>query len=214
MRVQSSDTFAGFSAKVVRDCMRQLGGRTGGWSPGDFGNFFSITRKQANNVVKELSRLGLIERRESVWGTTVKGNALASARFTRPVSRSVAQRHLDGLLERAQSINANPDYLYVVAKLILFGSFLRPEVDPVGDVDIAYELKSRPMSPEEFERRRREKDEATTRRFANIVERYGWPQTEVVRALTNRSRVLSLTTTDDGILERVPTKVIYLYSPN
>jgi hypothetical protein len=37
-------------------------------------------------------------------------------------------------------VNASPEYLYKVDRVILFGSFLDSDRDPVGDVDLALEV--------------------------------------------------------------------------
>lgn len=70
------------------------------------------------------------------WDPTIQGNALAMASFGKPISRKTAERLVSGLLERAQTYNADPDKPMFVNTLRVFGSDLSPEIDPIGDVDI------------------------------------------------------------------------------
>jgi hypothetical protein len=68
------------------------------------------------------------------------GHALAGATAQQPVTRDTAQRALDGFLARVEEINANPMAGWGVRKLVLFGSFLDPNIERVGDVDLAVEM--------------------------------------------------------------------------
>ncbi|HEX7461060.1 MAG TPA: hypothetical protein VF317_02660 [Dermatophilaceae bacterium] len=68
------------------------------------------------------------------------GHALAGATARQPVTRDTAQRALDGFLARVEEINANPMAGWGVRKLVLFGSFLDPNIERVGDVDLAVEM--------------------------------------------------------------------------
>jgi hypothetical protein len=70
------------------------------------------------------------------WDTTIQGNALAMATFGKPISRKNADRLVSGLLERAQAHNADPGKPMFIDTLRVFGSYLSPEIDPLGDVDI------------------------------------------------------------------------------
>ena len=70
----------------------------------------------------------------------VDGHALAGATARQPVTRATAQRALDGFLARVEEINANPLAEWGARKLVLFGSFLDPNIERVGDVDLAVEM--------------------------------------------------------------------------
>src|SRR5664279_3686981 len=50
------------------------------------------------------------------------------------------KRALDGFLARVEEINANPLAEWGARKLVLFGSFLDPNIERVGDVDLAVEM--------------------------------------------------------------------------
>ena len=56
--------------------------------------------------------------------TTVRGNALAQASFSRPIGDATAERHLTQVVERAAAYNADPGYLLTVKEIAVFGSYL------------------------------------------------------------------------------------------
>src|SRR5258708_31883736 len=77
------------------------------------------------------------------WITTVQGNALAQASFGRPISRATAERHLVQVIERAVTYNADPSHLLTVKEIAAFGSYLDPDADRLGDLDIAVNIPRR-----------------------------------------------------------------------
>jgi len=83
--------------------------------------------------------------------------------------------------------------VFRVTRLELFGSVLAGRDRP-SDVDIAYRLEPR-WSGDAQHRASRERTVAARRagrRFPTLIDEFGWPQTEVLRALRGRSRGLSL----------------------
>jgi hypothetical protein len=71
------------------------------------------------------------------WITTVRGNALAQANFGKAINRATAARHLAGVVERTRTYNADRGRLLTVAEITVFGSYLDPDADRLGDLDIA-----------------------------------------------------------------------------
>ena len=63
------------------------------------------------------------------------------------VTRETADRLLDNLLTRAKEIDADPQYLYGISRLAVFGSYLTAK-DKLGDIDIAVELGPKERVPE------------------------------------------------------------------
>jgi len=125
--------------------------------------------------------------------TTISGNAVAMASFGKPITRATADRLVAGLIERAQAYNADAGKPLLVARLRVFGSYLDPAVDRLGDVDIEYRLEQRPGYPEEaylnYGRR-------SGRQFSTLVDELAWPQLEAVQILKARSAALNLTYED------------------
>jgi predicted nucleotidyltransferase len=66
------------------------------------------------------------------------------ASFAKPISRATAERLLVGLLDRAAAWNAKPDKLVSIDEVLVFGSYLDPTIDRLGDVDIAVTLSNWP----------------------------------------------------------------------
>ena len=69
--------------------------------------------------------------------TTVKGNALANTSFGKPTNEATATRLLGQVIERARAYNADPARLLTLTEIVVFGSYLDPAVDLLGDLDLA-----------------------------------------------------------------------------
>jgi hypothetical protein len=103
----------------------------------------------------------------------VKGNALANASFGRPVSRQKAQREFDAFLARVAEVNADNDLMWSVAYVDLFGSFLDPTIDPVGDIDLAIELRPKWSEADDVDAWRRTRLDATAPRWIGYSDSVG-----------------------------------------
>jgi len=82
------------------------------------------------------------------WDTTIQGNAPAMASFGKPISRKTADRLMSELLERARAYNADPGRPMFIETLRVFGSYLSPEIDPLGDIDIEPHVRPKDHRPE------------------------------------------------------------------
>lgn len=220
MRICPDDTIGGVSLVAVRDTLRPVAGRQ--FTAGRFEDRLGLDPDAAAALCQTLADAGYLEPADDLdddgpwWQLTLAGGALTNATAARPVRRATAQKAFDGLLERAEQVNADPDLAYRVDRLILFGSFLDPDADPVGDVDVAVELTPRATDPDEhLERMRARAAEAAAdgRTFATFTAELTWGYTEVMRRLKGRSRVLSLTDADDGILDHADHQVVYRRDP-
>ena len=67
-------------------------------------------------------------------------------------------------MERVDQVNSDAYFLARVSRVVLFGSYLRPELDRLGDIDIAVELRPKES---DYQRVR----EATERRLADLADR-------------------------------------------
>jgi hypothetical protein len=74
------------------------------------------------NFIEKVERLKF--EKSDAYTCTQDGAQLAAAMATRPVSRNTADRHAVELMERILVVNANPEYLVWVSRLIAFGSYL------------------------------------------------------------------------------------------
>ena len=119
---------------------------------------------------------------------------------------------MDGLLDRARQVNADERYAFWVNEVVLFGSFLTSDAAMVGDVDVAIRLSWRTDEGSarlQLQRERVGAAMAEGRSFKTHFDELVWPELEVRHFLKNRSRVLSITSTDDKILDHAPHKVVY-----
>lgn len=126
------------------------------------------------------------------WDTTIQGNALAMASFGKPITRKTADRLVSGLLERAHTYNADPDKPLFINTLRVFGSYLSPEIDPIGDVDIELTYGRRITDQKAMSDYTR----ASGRSFNTYMDQLLWPQTELVQHLKKRSAFINITLED------------------
>lgn len=75
-----------------------------------------------------------------LYRTSTKGHALANASAAKPVSRATADKALASFLQRVEHVATDPMNLYVVDRVVLFGSMLDPTRERLSDVDLAVSL--------------------------------------------------------------------------
>ena len=142
---------------------------------------------------------------------TEKGRRLGVTKANPPISREKADQLLKELLERAAEINRNEDLAYIVETVKVFGSYLSEE-EVLGDIDVAVTL-SRRDNNEVFKQKsdaRIKLANKNGRHFSNIVDRYSWPQREVLLLLSTKKKGLSLHHADE-IIDRTEYKLVYQY---
>lgn len=207
MRLTKKDVVAGMPATVARDLARLFyDGRHAeaahlvvgddGWA----------------DAVKAMSDAGFLRRayetsRDEYWVTTTAGNALAQASFGRRISRKTADRLVAELVGRARAVNADRSLLISVRRLRIFGSYLREEVDQLGDVDVEL-VMARRIPSDEYVAAARAYADASGRTFGNYVQYLGWPERELRQKLRNRSTAINITTEDVDDLTAV-SRVVY-----
>ena len=110
------------------------------------------------------------------------------ASFGKPISRKTADRLVLGLRERARTHNGDPDKPTSVNALGVSGSYLSPEIDTVGDVDIELTYGARFTDQEALSDYTR----ASGRSFDTYMDqRCG--RTELVLHLKKRSAFINIT---------------------
>lgn len=132
---------------------------------------------------------------DSWWFTTVRGNALASASFAKPITRATATRNLEGLLDRVRAYNADRSKPYTVTHVTVFGSYLDEIQDRLGDLDVAIEVVRR-LPHEQFLQRRDALTSAADRYFGSYVEQLLYPLRQLVLYLRDRKSTISITSED------------------
>ncbi|MDM2386958.1 hypothetical protein [Mycobacteroides abscessus] len=202
MRVLRSDRFGGLSAEVARQVMRWFSSAQPEYILREVAE--ADGRSEAE-IAALLAHEGLLEPAHTDgdgtlwWKTTVSGGALSQASFRRPITRPTAERHVREVVERARAFNKDPGHLAEVVELVVFGSYLDPTVDALGDVDLAVSLRTRRSegtSNDEFIQTVLDYAAASGRTFGSFAACLFWPQKEAILALKNRSPVISITTED------------------
>ena len=117
-------------------------------------------------------------------------------------------------LERVDRVNSDDHLLARVTRVILFGSYIRPEVDRLGDVDVAVELRPKEADRgrlRELNHQRATEMERNGHRFRRTLDRESWWQMETFRYLKGRSRSISLVDyqTEKEFVDQVPHKVLF-----
>jgi hypothetical protein len=116
-------------------------------------DFFGMGTRATAKMLVELERLGYVEpdplfgerqRRSSdiVYRPTALGNAVAKARFTKPMSCSRADRYIVELIKRASEAVTMP-FSRQFVEVQLFGSAVDRNRRDIGDIDIAVGLAPR-----------------------------------------------------------------------
>lgn len=154
-------------------------------------------------MLRQLADAGFLERRDATWQgetddewtTTISGGALTMASFLKPMPRTRADALLAGVLERAGMYNADATKPLLITQIAVFGSYLRPEVVELGDLDLRVEFA--PREPDSasgeallaFAR-------ASGRRFSSFMDELFWAEKEMKQVLRNRSGYINLHTED------------------
>ena len=166
-------------------------------------DILSVSQDAARDQLRAFEAAGYVERgglarasADDWWVTTVNGNALANASFGKPISRATATRLLGQVIERARAYNADPARLLTVAQIVVFGSYLDPAADPLGDLDLAVSTVRRDTDGQRHVAKVLEYARASGRSFSAFHDRLFWPARELRMILKNRSGAISITDED------------------
>lgn len=199
MRVTKDQVICGLPAPDARKLMRHYGNQQ---PAATAAYLLGIGEKQAAKVLTEFEEQGFLrhidighEPGEVWWETTVQGGALAQASFGKPIKRATAEHHLAGVLERVHQFNADPAKLMTITQLTVFGSYLDPAVDALGDLDLAIICAYRD-SGDAFNQQVLDYAHASGRHFGSFIDLITWPTREMLMILKNRSPAINITTED------------------
>lgn len=199
MRVSKNESICGLAAPTARQLMRAYYDER----PVEVAcDILGVGQDTARDQMRAFETAGYIERTKLAradddwWVTTVKGNALANASFGKPISRATAARLLAEVVERARSYNADPARLLTITEMVVFGSYLDPAIDPLGDLDLTVSTVRRDTAGERYVDRVLEYARASGRSFSAFHDRLFWPARELRMILRNRSPAISITNED------------------
>src|SRR5216683_1033672 len=127
LQIKSSDSIGNIPILQVRRMLKLLGSD----SSFCFGYFTErgLTEDDAEHLGKDLLRLGYISfneesDRKQWYKLTEEGQGFLRSSAAPRIKRKTADKALAGLIDRANELNASPDYLVSVTGLVVFGSYL------------------------------------------------------------------------------------------
>lgn len=210
MRINPADKIAGQPILQVRGLFRKAGSQP--FSARAVMAAFAVSKTRALAIMREFEEKGLIEPykpstgcgRARFYRTTATGQRLCLARAVRPLSRQKADRIFADFLQRVNLVNANDELTHYVEQIGIFGSYSNKNANDYADIDIMLDLRERKITGRDLIEYNYERAAASGRRFANIVERLGFGETEVLRLLKARSPYLSFHSPSD--LKRIGVK--------
>ena len=198
MRLQRGVAVAGLDPQLARSVVRACQGDL--TRPELIAYRAKLDSLSANRALHLLEDCGFVRYVDADgrvgWVTTTAGNALAMASFNKPISRIKAQMLLAGMVERAAAYNDDDAHFLIVSRLRVFGSYLDPDVDPLGDVDVAVEFRDRTddsLDADRYSQRAMAYAHASGRVFPTIIEELDWPRREVELTLRRRSAYINIT---------------------
>ncbi|MFD7012367.1 hypothetical protein [Rhodococcus jostii] len=209
MQIQKLDVIGGISAPQARHLVRHY--RL--WGCAELAaEVLETSSDRALNALDALCTEGYLNTSgsgdEQQWHTSVKGNALAMAKLGKPIRRSTAERLLNDVIGRAHAYNTDATKLLIVEQIRVFGSYLDPEIDRLGDLDVAITLGRR-VPDSRFAEFALRFAEQSGRTFPRYVDKLFWPETDLLRILKSGSRSISITEEDISL---VTTRFKTVYS--
>ena len=147
---------------------------------------------------------------------TEKGRRFGIAKATTPLTRTKANELLQNLIERAKSINENPEFVFFVERIEVFGSYIT-EKELLGDLDVGVKLDRRYNGRlfTQHNQHRIEMAKSGGRRFNNSTDQLNWPYLEVMLILKARKRGLSVhDINEDEVFSVTETRVVYQFPGN
>lgn len=158
--------------------------------------YFELTAPSGTSLLNELLNSGYAECiNTDKYKVTIKGNALAQVKFVKRMDKAKADKVFNEFMKRVSEINEDESSIYRVSKLCLFGSYLNPEAEDYGDIDIAYELEHKISDDKRFSEASQRiiaNAKADGKVFSSILDEICYPEDLVLRYLKNRSPYISL----------------------
>ena len=212
MRVSKNDTICGLAASAARQLMRAYFDDR----PVEVAcDILGVSQDAARDQMRAFEAAGYVERGglahgagDDWWATTVKGQRAGECELReadQPGNRYAAP----GSGHRAcRAYNADPARLLTVTEIVVFGSYLDPAVDLLGDLDLAVSTVRRDTDGKRYVDKVLEYARASGRSFSAFHDRLFWPARELRMILKNRSSAISITEEDIRRLTK-RFKVVY-----
>ena len=229
MNINPKETMFGLPVLKVREVLRHaIKERLWGDSRKKVIGKVALILKEPTVVAQELVRQ-LLNENYIVWEkekfpdgiqyeliASEKGRRFGIAKATAPLTRTKANELLQSLIERAKSINENPEFVFFVQRIEVFGSYLTDK-EFLGDLDVGVKLDRRYTGRlfTQHNQQRIEMAKSGGRSFNNSTDQLNWPYLEVILMLKARKRGLSVhDINEDEVFNVTETKVVYQFPEN
>jgi len=229
MNINPKETMFGLPVLKVREVLRHaIKERLWGDSRKKVIGKVALILKEPTLIAKELVNQ-LTEENYIVWvkkkfpegiqyelTATEKGRRFGIAKATAPITRAKASELLHDLIERAKSINENPEFVFFVKRIEVFGSYLTDK-EMLGDLDVGVKLDRRYKGRlfTQHNQQRIEMAKSGGRSFNNSTDQLNWPYLEVILMLKARKRGLSIhDINEDEVFSVTETRVVYQFPGN
>lgn len=190
MKYEKGQIIAGLPVLKVRDLLK----KRESFNVDAIEYLLKVSRIEAQRILNELVSGGYLEPREGREGSYEKtplGLRLATVSGTPRMTRAKADELILQAVTRAMEIAQDPDFTLEVKRMVLFGSYLDPQVQDLGDVDIAIDIDMKKGMTQEDLQAERDREADRGRQFGNYGSFLVWPYERVLRYLKNRKPGLS-----------------------
>lgn len=200
MQIGKDELLAGVPAKRLRDALSKMGHDS--WSRKKLREELKLPRTGWADILARLKEEGYLDASDRLRGWYRAGPAaprLINVRFIRRIDRAKADALVAGLIQRAKDINADDRFVLAVTELRAFGSYIEPDKNDLGDVDIGFGVEVKPKFDAKdvsglSKRTQRAFPDMAARNFLEFL---FLPRKVVLRTLKNRSPYLSLHPIED-----------------
>jgi predicted nucleotidyltransferase len=137
--------YAGVNGPLLRRAAEKLADM-GSAKLYDLAVVLGVSPAEAKPTWEQLVAEGFIEGTPEGARPTERMDALAHARFGKPLSRKKAEALVKKAVAAAKALNTLPPEApyYWITRLAVFGSYLDDQKSELGDLDLAWEVEQRP----------------------------------------------------------------------
>lgn len=143
MRLKSQDLIFGIIAKDMRAFLRKCS--YGNFRTDFFKKELKLEKENADKILDQMIKEEYFEKDKTdnnYLNIKTKANAIRNAKFIKPITKVVAEKYVQELIERAKKINEDEYFIVNVDKIYAFGSYISDSED-CGDIDLVVELKNK-----------------------------------------------------------------------
>jgi hypothetical protein len=213
MHIGKNDLLAGVPAERLRDTLIKMG--QDNWSRKKLRQELKLAPSETAGILALLKAEGYLAASDRLRGWYRTGPAaqrLVNVLFIKRITRAKADALVEGLIERARQINDDDRFVLCVTELRAFGSYVEPDKNDLGDVDIGFAVEVKPKFDANDVTGLSKRTERHFRNIParNFLEVLFLPRKVVLRTLKNRSPYISLHPIEDLAKIGVAGKTIFM----